>query len=170
LDDSASHYGIVALRILFLTILALTIAGVRMHAQPDNPTVVHVGQKLAEAGSLLSIVLLGLCLVGEVYAWLNYRCTLSLKSQKVYILKDSRREFRLTCSVDADRELDGQTATVPQTGLLLLGDLSSRHCGQDLESFDRLHDRVGLHGTRSRICYSFSVLVGRLHDSSQGHG
>jgi hypothetical protein len=86
LDNSASHYGIVALRILFLTTLALTIAGVRMHAQPDSPTVVHVGHKLAEAGSLLSIVLLGLCLVGEVYAWLNYRRILSLESQKVYIM------------------------------------------------------------------------------------
>ena len=86
MDDSASHYGIVVLRLLFLVTLALTIAGVRMHAQPDNPTVVHIGHKLAEAGGVLSVFLLSLCFVGEVYAWLNYRCTFSLKSQKVYIM------------------------------------------------------------------------------------
>ncbi|GAB7329041.1 hypothetical protein MBLNU13_g00886t2 [Cladosporium sp. NU13] len=83
LDDSASHYGIVALRLLFLTTLALTIAGVRMHAQPDNQTIVNIGQRLAEAGSVLSIFLLGVSLVGEVYAWVKYRFTLSLKSQKL---------------------------------------------------------------------------------------
>ena len=81
-----SHYGIVTLRLLFLTTLALTIAGVRMHAQPDNPTIVHIGQRLAEAGSVLAIVLLSVCIVGEVYAWVNYRRTLSPKSQKVYVL------------------------------------------------------------------------------------
>ena len=64
-----------------------------MHAQLDDPTVVHIGQRLAEAGSVLSIFLLGVCLVGEVYAWVNYRCNLSLKSQKVYILKLSTEKI-----------------------------------------------------------------------------
>lgn len=57
-----------------------------MHAQLDNPTIIHIGQRLAEAGSILSILLLSVCLVGEVYSWVNYRRTLSLKSQKVYVL------------------------------------------------------------------------------------
>lgn len=64
-----------------------------MHAQPDNPTIVDIGQKLAEAGSILSILLLGVCLVGEVYAWVNYRRTLSLKSQKVYVLSTFTEEI-----------------------------------------------------------------------------
>jgi hypothetical protein len=68
-----------------------------MHAQPDNPTVVHIGQRLAEAGSILSILLLGVCFVGEVYAWVNYRRTLSLKSQKVNAPSTiAERKFPLT--------------------------------------------------------------------------
>lgn len=60
-----------------------------MHARPDNSTIVRIGQKLAEAGSVLSISILGVCLVGQVYAWLNYRRTFSLKSQKVYITEST---------------------------------------------------------------------------------
>ena len=67
-------------------------------------------------------------------------------------------------STDPEGQLDGQTFAMPKTGLLLLGNLQSRLYRQDLESFDRLNGGVGVHGTNSRVCYSFGVFVVRLHD------
>jgi len=74
------------LRLLFLATLALTIAGVRMYAQPDEPSIIRTGRRLAEAGSATSIALLVVCLGGEVYIWLKYRHALSPQSQQVRVL------------------------------------------------------------------------------------
>jgi hypothetical protein len=64
----------------------LTIAGIRMHIELDEPNIVYIGQKLLEAGAILSIVLLTICFGGEMYIWVKHRTILSRKSRKVSAL------------------------------------------------------------------------------------
>ncbi|KAM0723810.1 hypothetical protein Q7P37_000800 [Cladosporium fusiforme] len=79
----ASHYGIVVLRLLFLATLVLTIAGVRMLVQMDNPAVMRIGKGLAEAGSVMALVLLTVCVGGELFVWIRHGNTISSCSKRI---------------------------------------------------------------------------------------
>lgn len=132
-----------------------------MHAQPDNPTIVHLGERLAEAGAVLSIVLLTVCMSGEVYVWLSFRSTLSTKSQTVSLFLSLSGEDMADRTSDIKRQSDSQAFYTSQTGLFLLGSLQSRLRGHAVESTFGLDNCSGLHGFASRIYYSRSIPVGR---------
>lgn len=61
----------------------LTIAGVRMRVQVDSPSVMRIGQGLAEAGSIMAFVLLAVCIGGEVFVWARHGNALSCSSRGV---------------------------------------------------------------------------------------
>lgn len=88
--DQRAHYAIVVLRLLFLTTLALTIAGVRMHAQKDSPDVVRIGQRLAEAGAIVSLALLGASFCGDVFLWCRCGRALERNSRKARVSRVCR--------------------------------------------------------------------------------
>lgn len=133
-----------------------------MHAQPDNQTIVHLGGRLAEAGAVLSIVLLTVCMSGEVYVWISFRSTLSTKSQTVSLFLSLSGEDMADIATDIKRRSDSQAVYTCQAGLFLLGSLQSRLRGHTLESTFGLHGCFGLHGFASRIYYRCSILVGRV--------
>jgi hypothetical protein len=54
-----------------------------MHIVLDEPNIVYIGEKLLEAGAILSILLLTICFCGEMYIWVKHRIALSPKSRKV---------------------------------------------------------------------------------------
>lgn len=132
-----------------------------MHAQPDNQTIVHLGERLAEAGAVSSIVLLTVCMSGEIYVWLSFRSTLSTKSQTVGLFSSSSGEDMADIATDIKRQSDSQAVYTSQTGLFLLGSLQSRLNGHAVEPTFGLDGCFGLHGFASRIYYSCSIPVGR---------
>lgn len=93
----AAHYGIVVLRLLFLATLVLTIAGVRMLVQMDNPAVMRIGKGLAEAGSVMALVLLTVCVGGELFVWARHGNKISPCSKRVRFTRSDRTEHQISC-------------------------------------------------------------------------
>lgn len=135
-----------------------------MRVQLDSPDIMRIGQGLAEAGSIMALVLLTVCVGGEIYVWARHGNALSFNSRRVSIYF---RQERCSFTDEVTPGVDGKPARklIPrrQTRVLLPCHVQCQFCKVDMEPSNRIHGRVSVHGFDPGVCWFGSVCLGWIH-------